>query len=95
MEPMDDRELNAMLREWKSPDAPSRLRAVVFPARRPWWAAEIRIPVPLAIALALLMLAGLWQVNRTPPAPVVTEVSFRELQPVKELKPRIIRRHYE
>jgi hypothetical protein len=93
---MDDRELDAMLREWPSPGAPPRLRDTVFPPRRRWWAADIRIPVPVAIALALLMLAGLWQVNRTSPlrAPV-TEVTFRELQPVKELKPRIIRRHYE
>jgi hypothetical protein len=92
---MDDRELNTILREWTAPEAPPRLRAAVFPRPAPWWAASIRIPIPVAIALVLLLLAGVWQVNRpAPPAPVV-EVSFRELQPVKELKPRIIRRHYE
>jgi len=92
MEPLDDRELSAMLREWRSPAAPAGLRDAVFPPA-PWWRrmwrAEIRIPVPLAVCLVLLLLLGVW-VSRTPrPADVVT---FRQLQPVKELKPRIIRR---
>lgn len=95
MEPMDDRELTAMLQEWKTPEAPARLRDAVLPRPVRWWRAEIRIPVPVAIAAALLTLAGLWQMQRTPPAAQVTEVTFRELQPVKELKPRIIRRAYE
>ena len=102
MEPLDDRELNNLLREWAAPPAPSRLRDGLFPTNAPWWQrfwrAQIRIPVPLAVCLVLLLLAGLWQFAKPRPAPLSQSadiVTFRELQPVKELKPRIIRRQHE
>jgi hypothetical protein len=104
MEPLDDQELNAILREWQAPPAPTGLRGAVFPrAASPWWRrvwrAEIRIPVPLAVCLALLILAGLWTFSSPPPPPqparAADVVTFRELKPVKELKPRIIRRQHE
>jgi hypothetical protein len=99
MEPLDDRELKAVLDEWKAPAAPSHLRESLFP-REPWWTrvwrAQLRIPVPVAVAVTLLLLAfAAAALRRNPPPAVVTEVTFRELQPVKELKPRVIRRHYE
>ena len=102
MEPLDDRELNTVLRAWDAPPAPAHLRAAVFPAApwwRRWWRAEIRIPVPLAVCLILLLLAGVWQWSRLarPPQPSQSAdvVTFRELRPVEELKPRIIRRQHE
>jgi hypothetical protein len=95
-EPFDDQELNAMLQEWKAPGLPPHLRAAIFPDM-PWWRrvlrAEIRIPVPVAACLVLLLLAGVWMYRPAPP-PGPQAITFRELQPVKELKPRIIRRAY-
>lgn len=85
-----------MLKEWKAPGPPPHLRATLFP-EAPWWhrwlGAEIRIPVPVAACLVVLLLVAIWMYRPTP-APLVQAVTFRELQPVKELKPRIIRRVY-
>jgi quercetin dioxygenase-like cupin family protein len=57
---MDDRELNRLLREWKAPEAPPHLR----PRRthRSWldWLVTGGIRVPVPVALAALVLAGLW-----------------------------------
>ena len=95
-EPFDDQELNEMLQKWKVPGPPPHLRAAIFPEAS-WWQrllhAEIRIPVPVAACLIVLLLAAIWM-YRPAPAPLVQTVTFRELQPVKELKPRIIRRAY-
>lgn len=98
-EPFDDKELNAMLQEWKAPPAPANLRAAIFP-QLPWWrralTAEIRIPIPIAAAAILLLFAGIWLFRPAPsPSPSTQLVTFRELRPVTELKPRIIRRAYE
>jgi hypothetical protein len=90
---LSDRELDALLPEWKAPAAPARLRAAVFPkAARPWWRnlwrASIRIPVPVAFGVLLLLAAGLWR----SPARVITPDRRVEVRPVAELQPRIIRR---
>lgn len=54
---MDDNELNGLLREWRAPDAPPSLRPPR--ARESWlrWlvAGTIRVPVPVALAVALLV----------------------------------------
>ena len=93
-EPFDDQELNSMLQEWKAPAPGAHLRAAIFP-EAPWWQrvlrAEIRIPVPVAVCLVMLLLAAIW-VYRPQPESLVQAVTFRELRPVKEFKPRIIRR---
>jgi hypothetical protein len=98
-ESFDDNELNAMLQEWKAPPPSANLRGAMFP-QIPWWrralAAEIRIPIPLAVAALLLLFAGIWLFQPAPSPPSSTQlVTFRELRPVSELKPRIIRRTYE
>lgn len=54
---MDDNELNGLLREWRAPDAPPSLRP---PRTRESWlrwlmAGTIRVPVPVALAVALLV----------------------------------------
>jgi hypothetical protein len=106
MEPLDDRELSAMLREWQAPEAPARLRGKLFPPRAPWWRrfwqVQLHIPLPVAICAALLLAFGLWRgvAPRREPAPPAKAgqsaevLTFRELTPVKELKPRIIRREH-
>jgi quercetin dioxygenase-like cupin family protein len=67
---MDDQELNRVLREWKAPDAPSHLRPRRAP--RPWWAwlatGSIRVPVPVAAALTLALVALSVVTARTQPA---------------------------
>jgi hypothetical protein len=101
MEPLDDRELKAILEAWQAPPAPARMRNELFPREaRPWWVrfwrAGVRVPAPLAVCLLLaLLIAGVRQSTRPPAPETVTAVTFRELQPVKEIRPRIIRRHYE
>jgi hypothetical protein len=106
MEPLEDRELSTMLRQWRAPEAPARLRAKLFPPRAAWWRrvwqVEIRIPLPVAICVALLLAFGVWRgimPRRVADVPAVRPQSaemltFRELTPVKELKPRIIRRNH-
>jgi hypothetical protein len=100
MEPLDDRELSAMLREWKAPEAPAALRGKLFPQRATWWQrlwqVQLRVPLPVAIFAALLLALGLWRWSAPQPAEPgrsATVLTFRELTPVKELKPRIIRRN--
>lgn len=96
MEPADDRELSALLRAWQAPDAPPGLGARLRVARTPWWrwllTGTIRIPVPVAIAVVLLV-AG-WLYLRTPglpaappPAPVV---SLADFEPVAAVDVRVV-----
>jgi cytochrome c-type biogenesis protein CcmH/NrfG len=93
---MTDDELRGMLRRGEAPAAPARLRAAVFPEKRaPWWRRSVRVPAPIAACILVLLALGLWRamtprvVYREAPREYVT---FREYQPVKELRPRIIRR---
>jgi hypothetical protein len=100
-------ELDALLQEWRGPIAPSRLRSAVFPGHfvpwyRRWLAASIRVPVPIALVLCVLLVLSGWQwgVRReraraeavhggfASTAPIFT---FQGFSPVAELRPRIIR----
>ncbi len=103
MKPFDDseltdEELGEVLRQWGAPAAPARLRAALFPeTRAPWWRRSIRVPVPVAACLAVLLAAGAWRLltspRPAPPArPEVQTLTFRNFQPVSEFRPRIIRR---
>ena len=70
MEPKNDPELSALLREWKSPEVPASLEARVLAGRRSWWSVwlrgYIRVPVPVACCLALLMIAEGWWLAKEP-----------------------------
>jgi hypothetical protein len=107
---LTDPELDALLHTWKTPIAPPRLRSAVFPKQsvawyRRWWAASVRIPLPVAaVVCALLLIAG-WQwgtrkeraraesvLNSLASAP--PSVTFQGFLPVAELRPRIIRSHH-
>ena len=96
MEPLDDRELDAVLREWNVPGAPAGLRAAVFGPAAPWWrrfwTLSIRVPLPVACALMLLLAGTVFAVWRRPapvplkPAPpqVIVETKTVEVPVVKE-----------
>lgn len=80
MESHDDAKLKAMLREWQVPGAPLSLEARIGAARVPWWRRaltySVPVPAPVAIALALWALYGLWRIEIRPvslscPTPVV------------------------
>jgi len=99
MEPLNDEELSRILRQWQAPATPSSLEAKVLGAlpKQPWWrwllTGSVRIPVPAAIVVAILTVWMLSQPSRTAKQSS-EEVNFANFQPVKELKPRIIRSTY-
>jgi hypothetical protein len=83
MEPLDDRELNDLLSCWQAPSAPPRLRARVFAPRRRWRQLWL---LPLAACLIVVL-----YLKHPQPRPAPRALTFRELQPVRELRPRILR----
>jgi hypothetical protein len=95
MEPLDDNELNRLLRRWEAPGAPPTLRGrIPLPQPSPWrWflTGSIRIPVPVGI-LAVLVLAAWVFIGRTTEAPQEqpSANSLADFQPVRQLEPKII-----
>jgi hypothetical protein len=101
MQPLNDNELSRLLREWEAPPTPPGIEMRVLAAAEPagfrrflrWTVSgSIRVPVPVGIVAAILILFLTFQAVR-PPEPVEADLS--QFQPVKELKPRIIRSSYE
>lgn len=94
---LTDQELDRLLAAWKTPIPTASMRAATFrkpaPLWRRMWTASIRIPIPLAAALILLAALGWWWAMRVPHVPAASRrVNGRMLlQPVAELRPRIIR----
>ena len=98
MEPTDDPKLSELLREWQAPGAPPSLDARVLCKRERWWSflltGSIRVPVPVGVAIAailLVMAAAL--LRQRAAAPVVSPVSLVDFRPVEDLNVRVI--HYE
>jgi hypothetical protein len=96
MEPLDDKELSQLLRQWTAPPVPASLGHRVLSRRGSWWrwllTGTIRIPVPVGIAAAVLM--ALWvyaspSTRRAVPQPAPS-VSLADFQPVVQLEPRIV-----
>ena len=93
---LSDGELDALLVQWKAPEAPAHLRTALFPgSARPWWlrafAVSIRVPLPIAAALAIVLSLTVWRLS----VPARSRVDIGDgssMQPVTELRPRIIRR---
>jgi hypothetical protein len=83
---LTDQELDRLLREeWKSPSAPARLRGRVFPSWwRKFWGISIRIPLPVACCLTILLTVVAWR------WPAHT-ADIPKFQPVLELRPRIVK----
>jgi hypothetical protein len=96
MEPLNENELNQLLRKWEAPSAPPGLRQRILPPRksRLSWLLKgsIRIPVPAAIAAAALI--ALWiHYSRPANRPRVTEpgsVSLADFRPVRQLEPVLL-----
>jgi hypothetical protein len=67
MEHQNDPELHELLREWKVDGAPAGLESRVLPNRHVWWHVlihgYIKIPVPLACTLAILLMLGAWRLT--------------------------------
>lgn len=96
MEPTDDPKLSELLKEWRVPGAPPSLDARVLARRDRWWSflltGSIRVPVPVGMALAALLLVMGAALVRRPavkrPDPSVSLVDFR---PVDDPQVRVIR----
>src|SRR6187399_753650 len=96
MDPLNDEELNQLLSRWKSPGAPADLRDRI-PLRpgSPWrWflTGSIRVPVPLGVAVVVILMVWLFA-NRTPPAPIAQppgSITLGDFQAVRQLEPRVI-----
>lgn len=92
-------ELDRLLRQWKAPSAPAGLRQSVFPRFRWWrkfWNISIRIPLPVACCLVVLLAGLLWRWPVAAPNQIVQKetvapVDPPNFQPVHELRPRIIK----
>jgi hypothetical protein len=100
MEPLDDKDLSELLREWEAPRAPRGLWRRVNARRGSWWrwllTGSIRVPVPVGAAVAIL--AAIWiystsapDVTTPPPPPRAPLVSLADFHPVAEIEPRIIK----
>jgi hypothetical protein len=96
---LPEQELDRLLREWKTPPAPARLRRKIFPDRgaAPWWrrfwSISIRIPLPVACCLTIVFAAMAWRWPSHSAVESTAAPSFEvpKFQPVRELQPRIVK----
>jgi hypothetical protein len=100
MEPLNDQELDELLKQWPGRPAPETLATRLRRARRgPWWkwlvTGSIRLPVPLAAALAASLLVLAFIAFRNPARNPIPQSQPAAFQPVKRLVPQIIRSSYE
>ena len=102
MEHNDDLKLRELVHEWQVSGAPPSLDARIAKLRRSWrgtlLTGSIRVPIPVgvAVAAALLVMAGALVRQRTErptvPAPVPS-ISLVEFRPVTDLNVRVIPGH--
>ncbi len=90
---LQEHELEGMLRQWRAPQVPARLRLAVFPQpSRPWWlrlwATSVRVPLPLACALMLALGASL---RPRPVAPPRTVIKTERVE-VPSIQERVVTR---
>jgi hypothetical protein len=98
MENDEDRKFRELLKEWRVPDRPRSLDKRVLGWRKPWWAflltGSIRVPVPVGLALAGILLAMTGALFRERTAePVAGSVSLVEFRPVSDVHVRVIHRN--
>lgn len=94
----DDKKLSQLLKEWQLPGAPASLDARILGPRKPWWklllTGSIRIPVPVAFAIAAaLVVMGIALLRRPATPPPAASVNLADFQPVRDLNVRVIRRN--
>ena len=102
MEPLNDRELNRLLEQWRAPAAPPSVARGVLARDTSWWQwvcrGSIRVPVPVGLAIAALLAAFLYfgpPVSTARPPAAKPTVSLSDFQPVGQLQPRLIGRLHE
>jgi hypothetical protein len=103
MEPTDDPQLRNLLRLWKVENAPASLDKRVLAIRKPWWSflvtGSLRVPVPVALALVVVlavMTAALMRERRAPLPPVAASaVNLVNFRPVENPQVRIIGRRHD
>ncbi|MEP6963187.1 MAG: hypothetical protein ABI995_13990 [Acidobacteriota bacterium] len=67
----DDDQFRVLLREWKTPEASATFEQRVMRARgfswAGFWQGSIRVPLPVAGCLVVLMALGAWKYSETVP----------------------------
>jgi hypothetical protein len=98
MEPGNDPRLKHLLNEWRVPNAPDTLDQRLFGQPRPWWqilvTSRVRVPMPVAIAVSVLLVwfAILAVRDRVPDVePPGATYDLRGFQPVNSVSVRIER----
>jgi hypothetical protein len=86
---LSEQELDALLPEWKAPLAPAHLRASVFPSvsRRWWrnlWSLSIRVPVPVAAMVAIVVVLAAWRGTLTVAPRVIVRTERVEVPVFKD-----------
>jgi hypothetical protein len=68
MEPTNDPELRSLLREWQAPALPASLEDRVLRRQESWWRfllrGYIRVPIPVACCVTILIAFGSWRLVR-------------------------------
>jgi hypothetical protein len=95
MEPIDDPKLSELLKEWRISGAPPSLDARVLGPRKRWWSflltGSIRVPVPIGIAIAAILLVMAAALLRPrPAAQVASPVNLVDFQPAQDTNVRVI-----
>jgi hypothetical protein len=96
VEPTDELKLNELLKEWQVPGAPPSLDARVLARREKWWSflltGSIRVPVPVGVAIAtILLLMGVALVRQPAVKRADSPVSLVDFRPVDDPHVRVIR----
>ena len=100
MTPLNDDELNNLLRQWPAPNAPAHIESAIFgaepkPRRWNWFlTGAIRVPVPVALLLLILAGAAAYTLPRmrTPIPEAAREIRLSDFQPVSEIELKLVRR---
>jgi hypothetical protein len=96
MEPLNDDELNQLLRKWEAPPAASRLRGRLVSSQKSWWkwlfTGTFRVPVPIALAAAFLLALWIHHIRAAVPPPIAQPgtVSLADFKPVRQLQPVLV-----
>ena len=98
MDTGNDPRLKRLMQEWQAPNAPESLEQRVLGPSRPWWrvlvTSRVRVPLPVAIAVSVLLvwLATLAVRDRVPDVELPgATYDLRGFQPVNSVNVRLER----